>query len=255
MRAGRSLSETQMQTDAYSGVPTDFTQYLQKFGAQIEQSTADKIADKEVGWTFNDLEEEAVYDMRRTQNISFWKGVLRKKRITNSRSTKTEDIYFTQGIWNQAGKELALGRTTTSLTAKDLVKLMKHAFSGNESGDKKLIIYGSDFLEAVENVEFTKNVTVGAKSQVYGLEFNSIISKFGTLLGVHDKTLDDMGMADKAFILDANFLRKWTQGFKTHNIDFKSNAEKDVDGRSLIEVCGLVLKNPNAHSRVALGAF
>lgn len=255
MRAGRALSETQIQTDAYNGVPTDFTQYLQKFGAQIEESTLMKLADKEVGWSFSDQEEEALYDMRRTQNVTFWKGIFKKLRIKNSRSEKAEDIFFTRGIWNQAGKEIALGATATTLTASKLTKLMKHAFTGNESGKQKLIIMGSDFLEALENVEYTKNITVGDKKQAYGLEFNSIISKFGTLLGVHDKTLDDMGMADKAFILDANFLRKWTMGWKAKDLDFKSDGTKDVDGRTMQEICGLVLKNPKAHSRVALGAF
>jgi hypothetical protein len=132
---------------------------------------------------------------------------------------------------------------------------MKHSFTGNESGNKKLFIYGSDLLEAIENVEYTKNVTVGAKQQAYGLEFSSIVSKFGTLLGIHDKTLDDMGMGDKGFVLDADFLRKWSMGWNVKDLDFKTNGEKDVDGRSLIETCGLVLKNPNAHSRVALGTF
>ena len=113
MRAGRALSETQLQTDAYSGNPTDLGQYMQKFGAQIEESTMRKIVDTEVDWTFSDLEEEAVYDMRRTQNISFWLGEKNKLHITNSRSKKAEDIYFTEGIWSQAGKQIALGATTT----------------------------------------------------------------------------------------------------------------------------------------------
>ena len=255
MVAGSALGETQMQTDCYNGVPVDSEQYLQIFCAQIEESEMEKMADKEVRWNFSDLEEEALYKMRRAQNISFWKGKKRKLNLKNSRASKSEDIYFCGGIWNQAGKEIELGATASTLTSKDLVKLMKHAFTGNESGKKKLIIYGSDFLEAVENVEFTKNVTLGAKQQEYGLEFSSIISKFGTLLGVHDKTLDDMGMADKAFILDADFLRKWTMGWKVKDLDFKSNGEKNVDGRTYTEICALVLKNPQAHSRVALGSF
>lgn len=257
MRAGRALSEKQLQTDAYSGNPVDQTQYLQKFGAQIEESTMRKIADTEVDWSFTDMEEEAVYDMRRTQNITYWQGEKNKLHIPNSRSkSKAEDIYFTEGIWSQAGSEIELGATTVKLLTPDkIVKLMKASFTGNESGTKKLLIYGSVFLEALENVEYTKNVQVGTKSQAYGLEFSSIISKFGTLLGIHDKTLDDMGMADKAFVLDADFLRKWTMGWNVRDLDFKSNGEKDVDGRSLIETSALVLKNPKAHMRVALNTF
>ena len=255
MRAGRALSETQIQTDAYNGVPTDFEQFLQKFGCQIEESTLMKMADKEVAWTFSDQEEEALYDMRRTQNVTYWKGKKTKIRIKNSRSEKAEDIYFTQSIWTQAGKEIALGAVAGALTPKDLTKLMKHAFTGNESGKKKLLVMGSDFLESLENVEWTKNIRVGEKSVAFGLEFDSIISRFGTLLGVHDKTLDDMNMADKAFILDADFLRKWTLGWKTKDLDKKTSGESDVDARAMQEICGLILKNPKAHSRVALTAF
>ena len=41
-------------------------------------------------------------------------------------------------------------------------------------------------------------------------------------------------------------------GWTTHKFDFKKSGDKDAEGRSLVEICGLVLKNPNAHSRVYL---
>lgn len=249
-RAGRAGSETQIQTDAYSGVPTDFMQYLQKFMSQIEESTLMKITDKEVDWNFSDIEEEAIYDMKRTQNISFWKGVRSKLRIKNSRSNKAEDVYFTGGIWNQAGKDFDFNGVDP--TVATLVSMMKTAFTGNASAKTKLFIAGSDTIEKFESITFNQVVYPGTRKQAFGLEFSSIVSKFGTLLVIHDQTLDDMGMADKGFILDADFLRKWTFGWKVNDFDFKKSGQGDVDGRSLIEICGLVLKNPDAHVRVTL---
>ena len=74
-------------------------------------------------------------------------------------------------------------------------------------------------------------------------------------MAVHDQSLDDIGMADKGFILDPNFLRKWTMGWRVNEFDFRKSGQADSDGRGLMEICGLVLKNPNAHSRVSLSAF
>lgn len=249
-RGGRAGAETQIQTDAYIGVPTDFPQFLQKFMAQVEMSDIFQRADKEVDWEFTDAEEEAVFDMKRVQNVTFWQGVRRRIRYKNDHIQKPEDIYFTEGIWTQAGKDFTFGGVP--IDSKNLVSLMKHAFTGNASGKKKLLICGSDFLEALEQVEYSKVVYVGSKMQAYGLEFNSIVSKFGTLLSAHDQSLDDMGMSDKAFILDADFLRKWTMGWRVNEFDFRKSGQSDADGRGLMEICGLVLKNPKAHSRVSL---
>lgn len=252
-RAGRAGSETQIQTDPYSGVPTDFEQYLQKFMAQVELSEIFQRADKEVDWEFTDAEEEAIFDMKRVQNVTYWKGVRGRVKTKNAHTNKAEDVYFTEGIWTQGGKEFSFEGQDPD--EKSLVTLMKHAFTGNASGKTKLIICGSDLLEKLEQVEYQKIIYVGKKKQAYGIEFNEIISKFGTLMAVHDQSLDDIGMADKGFILDPNFLRKWTMGWRVNDFDFRKSGQADSDGRGLMEICGLVLKNPNAHSRVSLSAF
>lgn len=250
IRAGRAGSETQIQTDPYSAVPTKFLQYLQKFMAQVEVSTLFERAKKEVKWTFNDQEEEAVFDMRRTMNVSFWLGVRWKIVQKNANNKKAEDVFFTEGIWTQAGKEFTF--SGVAVTADSIVALMKHSFTGNNSSKRKTFIVGSDLLEALEKVEYTKVVYVGSKVQAHGIEYTTIVSKFGTLNLAHDQTLDDMGMADKGFVLDVDFLRKWTFGWRVQDFDFRKSGQSDSDGRALIEICGLVLRNPDAHSRVSL---
>ena len=247
-RAGRAGSESQIQTDPYSGIPTKEKQFMQKFMAQIEQTTFFDMADKEVEWTFSDKEEEALFDMRRTMNLSFWYGKRKMRVLQNSRSQVDEETYFTGGIWNMAGKEYSFSGLT--IDESNIVGMMKAAFVGNASSKKKLFIVGSDLLEKFEQVSFTRVVYVGTRQQAYGLEFSSVISKFGTLLVVHDQTLNDLGWSDRGFILDADFLKKWTMGWRVNNIDFKGSGQSDKDGRTLIEPCGLILKNPEAHMRV-----
>jgi len=249
IRAGRAGSETQIQTDAYSGVPSNIPQFLQKFMAQVEMTELFKRADAEVDWGFTDAEEEAIFDMKRVANVTFWRGVRRRITSKNSRTKRAEDIYFTEGIWTQAGKEFSFGGN--AIDANSIVTLMKESFTGNASGKKKIFIVGSDLLERFEQVEYTRVVYVGAKMQAYGLEFSTIISKFGTLLVAHDQSLDDIGWADKGFVLDPDFLRKWTMGWRVKDFDFRSSGQSDSDGRGLMEICGLVLKNPKAHVRVS----
>lgn len=247
-RAGRAGSESQIQTDAYSGIPTPSTQYMQKFMAQIEQTTFFKMSDKEADWTFNDQEEEAIFDMKRTMNLSFWYGKKRMIVVQNARSNKPEEVYFTGGVWNMAGKEYSF--SGLPVDENNIVGLMKAAFVGNASSKKKVFIVGSDLLEKFEQVDYRKVVYVGTRQQAYGLEFSSIISKFGTLLVIHDQTLNDLGWSDRGLVLDADFLKKWSMGWRVNNIDFRGSGQSDSDGRTLIEPCGLTLKNPEAHMRV-----
>ena len=118
IRAGRAHNEIDIQTSPYACVPTPHTQFLQTFKAQVEESTLMKIADKEVDWAFSDLEEEAVYDMKRGMNKSFWKGA--KRRIYDA---SKKEIYLTGGIWWQAGKTFTYGKSADSLQLDEDMQL------------------------------------------------------------------------------------------------------------------------------------
>ncbi len=252
---GRAASERQISTDAYSGVPTDVEQYLQKFIAQVEMTDIFQKADKEVKWTFSDAEEEAIFDMKRKMNLSFWLSGKNRKKFKNAHSTKEEDVFTTEGIWNQAGKDYSFGG---AVTPAKMTELMKMAFTGTNSGKRKLLICGSDALEDLENLYlnstngYTANIKVGGRKAAYGIEFTEYISKFGTLMVTHDQSLNDLGMSGNAFILDPDFLRKWTMGWRVTNFDLRKSAQSDSDARGLMEICGLVLKNPKAHVRVSI---
>ena len=64
VRMGKACGELDVQTGRFNNIPMPETQYCQNFMIQVEQSTFDKIAAKEVNWNFSDIEEDGVYDMR-----------------------------------------------------------------------------------------------------------------------------------------------------------------------------------------------
>jgi hypothetical protein len=250
VRLGRAGSERQIATSPYAGVPTDFELYLQKFMSQVEMSTIFERAEKEVNWTFNDAEQESIFDMKRLINASMYLGDKSRLRIANQHAQTPEDTYFTGNIWEQAGKAYDFGGIAPD--RKSIVNFMKEGFTGNSSSKKKLLLCGCDLLEALESVDYNNVVMVGSQSQIYGVEFSSVISFFGKAMAVHDNTLDDIGWGDRGLLLDPDFLVKYTMGWKTQNFDLRKSAQSDADGRMIMEICGFGLKNPKAHMTVTL---
>lgn len=248
IRAGRAHNEIDMQTTTYACVPTKKTQYLQIFRAQIEESTLQKISDKEADWTFSDLEEEAIFDMKRGMNKSFWLGA---RKIIYDKSNK--EVYLTGGIWWQAGKTFAYGTSSSDLqfTESMLVDLMKKAFTGNAGNKTKIFIMGSDLMANLSKIKRDRIVNDDKVVTKYGVKFKEIETNFGTLWCVHDESLDEMGFADKGLIFDANYLRKISvYELKTKDLDLRKAGTKDVDARTISEISGLVLQNPDAHVKV-----
>lgn len=248
IRAGRAHNELDMKTTTYACVPTKRKQYLQIFRAQIEQSTLEKIADKEADWQFTDLEEEAVFDMKRGMNKSFWLGVPRLIHDTEGR-----DVYLTGGIWWQAGKAFAYGTSVSDLqfTKEMLIDLTRIAFTGNAGNKVKIWITGSELMSNLSKITYDKVLNDEKIFVKYGIRFKEVSTNFGTLWLVHDESLDEMGMSDKGLIFDADYLRKYSiYSLKVKDLDLRAAGDKDVDARTISEISGLVLQNPEAHVKV-----
>ena len=248
IRAGRAHNEVDMKTTTYACVPTKRQQYLQIFRAQIEQSTLQKIADKEADWEFSDLEEEAIFDMRRGMNKSFWLGVPRLIHDADN-----QDIYLTGGIWWQAGRTFAYGTSAADLrfTREMLVDMSRTAFTGNAGNKVKIFIVGSELMGNLSKITYEKVMNDEKVFTKYGIRFKEIVNNFGTLWLVHDESLDEMGMSARGLIFDADYLRKYAiYTLKTRDLDLRASGDKDVDARTISEISGLILQNPEAHVRV-----
>jgi hypothetical protein len=249
-RAGRAASEMQIRTDIFTSMPTKETQYLQKFIAEIEESTFFDKADKEVKWNMNDITERALLEYRREVNNSYWKGVKRLLKTKNKYNRKLEDTYYTEGLWYLAGGDFSFGGVAP--TAQTLVDLMRAAFDGPSSSDTKMLLASSDFMTAMEKVQYNQVIYPGERKQLFGFNLSSVISKFGELLVFHDKSLNEVGLGGYAFVLDPNYLTKWTMGWRSIPVDNVANGDADSKSRILTEACGLTLKNRDAHLRVSL---
>ena len=149
VRMGRAASELDVQSPQFEALPKKSRNLCQIFKMQVEQSTLQRLANKEVGWTMSDQEEAAVYDMRLGMEKSYLFGVARQMWDP----IKKEYIFFTGGIWGQAGKSFFL-ESTTEINADVMIELMRQAFTGNAGSKRKILIGGSGLISRISKLDY-----------------------------------------------------------------------------------------------------
>lgn len=260
IRMGKACAELDVQTGRFNNLPLAEIQYCQNFMIQIEQSTFDKLAAKEVDWDFSDLEEDALYDMRLAMENTFLFGV--KRKITHALKGSLQ--WFTGGIWYMAGKDIEVGEydadtEETIITQSHLVDIAKDLFVGTGVGEKQKIIFcGSEMLAALSKIK-TENSNemfqMNGEAESWGLKFKSWSTNFGELLVIHHEMFDYNGMSDCGFALDPTYLCKRTHiGWGRHLLDLKSAGVRNTDAVVLQEVCCLYLRYAKAHARLKLAS-
>lgn len=245
VRMGRAASELDVQTPQFEALPQKSQNYCQIFKMQIEQSTLQKIANKEVGWTFSDQEEAAIYDMRLGMEKNFLFGV--KSRVEDP--GKHETIMLTGGIWDQAGGEFHYKKS--SLTQKAMISMMRQAFTGNAGNKRKVLIGGSGLIELLNQMEQTKVVMAGENIVKWGIDFSEMHSKFGKLYILLSEVFDECGMEYNGMIIDPEYLQKYSHiPFTTEQLNLKQAGVRNTDALVLTEASCMTLRYPKAHLRI-----
>ncbi len=246
VRMGRAASELDVQSPQFEALPMKSRNLCQIFKMQVEQSTLQRLANKEIGWTMSDQEEAAVYDMRLGMEKSFLFGTARQLWDNN----KKEYVYFTGGIWNQAGKEHYI-ESATELTVSDMVELMRKAFTGNAGSKRKILIGGSELISRISKLDYTRVITAGQHVSKWGIDFTELRSKFGCLYVLLSEVFDEVGMENCGIVIDPEYIQKYTHiPFSTEQLNLKKSGVRNVDALVMTEASCLVLRYPKAHMRV-----
>ena len=263
VRMGKSCGELDVQTGRFNNLPTSEVQYCQNFMIQVEQSTFDKLAAKEVDWNFSDLEEDTIYDMRLAMENTYLFGDMGKiNHVTKDGMAQ----WFTKGLWWMAGKDIEIGHIATAedlkkdynegdvvITDNELVDISKDLFVGTGIGNKrKVIIAGSDVVTALSKIKSEK-FRLKDSVEVWNMKFKSWETDFGELDVIHSELFDLNGMSDSAFALDPEFLKKKVHLSWARNVlDLKKAGIRNTDAVVIQEVACLYLTNPKAHARLKL---
>ena len=255
VRMGKACGELDVQTGRFNNIPTAEIQFCQNFMIQVEQSTFDKIADKEVDWNFSDIEEDGIYDMRLSQENTYLFGA---KNVIHHTTKNGMATWFTGGIWYMAGKDIEVGtwdatNSCAVISDDNLVDITKDLFVGTGIGNKRKVLFcGSDMLSAFSKIKSDK-FRLKDTVEVWNLKFKSWDTDFGEVLTIHHELLDANGMSDCGFALDPEYLTKKTHVSWSRNIlDLKKAGIRNTDAVVIQEVACLYLRYAKAHARLRL---
>lgn len=244
-RLGRAATQLDVQSPQFSVLPRKQSNFCQIFKMQVEQSVIMKLSHKEIGWDFTDQQEAAVYDMRMGMERQFLFGQKMKVFDRN----KQESVLLTQGIWEQAGKEIRadLG----SLDAKALVDILRKTFTENSGSRRKILIAGSDVIAALNKIDAQRVITARDQVTCWGIDFSELISKFGRLYVVFSEVFDSMGMAGNGIIIDPEYIQKHVFiPMNAERLDLRGSGQRNTEAVVLTEASCLTLRYPEAHARL-----
>lgn len=246
VRMGRAAAELDVQTAQYVAMPHKNNNYCQIFKAQVEQSTYQKIANKEAGWNFSDQEEAAVMDMRLGMEKNFIFG--HKGKIYDT--VKREDIMLTGGIWYQAGKDFNYD-IAPGFDFDSLVALGREAFTGCLGSSKKLLIGGSKLIESLHRIDHQRVLSGTDVMTRWGLDFTEIVTKFGRLYVLISEVFDQCGHENDGMVIDPEYITKYVHvPFSAEKLNLRQSGVRNTDAVVLTEASCLVLRNPKAHIRI-----
>jgi len=251
VRLGTCKNELDAQTAAYGIVPVKDYNYLQIFMAQAEEGTFQKLHEKEAEWSFSDYEAQNIYDMRARMEYSYLFGV--RSKFTDVVNSK--ERYMCGGLTRFISTTLEYGTGGSDRTVDNptVINWMKSIFTGNSGSDRRIVFMGDSFAANMMKAETVQRQIDAKKTEiVLGVKFNLIESNFGQLLCRHHPLLDlTVGWAEKAIVLDLNYIEKHTwKPLSARQLDLKGSGQRNVIATVLEETSGPVLRYPLVHALI-----
>lgn len=248
---GRASAETDVLSPAVEYLPKKKHGYCQIFKCQISMSNYAKMADKEIKWDLNEIEEEALFDFRRRQEVSFLRGLGGKTYDP----VKKKWIYTTNGLINSISNTHTVYAGAQDGNAQ-IIELAKHVFVGNSGSTERFAIAGSEAIARLSKLQGIQKTQDAVKTEViFGITWSKIVTNFGTINLAPDPELNEIGLSDRMIVIDPQFLKKkQVVNFERQQIDGKEHAITNGDLVVFTEAAGLAVYNPNVHSVVIVSA-
>lgn len=285
VRMAKSCSESKAQTSRAHSYPTSEKGCVQNFMLQIEQTEFDRMTKKRVSWDFDDIVDWNMRDYKVVKELTYMFSV---GGLDRHLSNEGEDNYTMLGLWWQAGRELEIGHIVldasgnvvweddkdgnqptlvgetykyadgtdavekVEIDGKDLVRFNKAAFIGNGGSQVKYLIAGANVVEAFDNIKGKQYENKDIVTE-NNLTIQNFKTSFGTIKLVYDKLFDICGMANAAFMLDKQYLRKVEfQSMTKTQLKLKESGQRNSHGVVLQEVNAVYLQYADAHAQVWL---
>lgn len=256
-RTGKAHHELDVQTVPFSAWPNKTENYCQIFKTQVEAGVIYQLQNKEFNWTPSINERLAMDDMKMTTEASFLFG--EKSKIYapyNMDADESGYIYTTGGVVHEIKKAIDYDKTS-GISEKFFSGALKSIFTGNGGSRRRIAFMGSGFTENVNNIDSVKR-QLGAKEHAvaWGMDWDEIVSPFGSLLCMRHEVLDLYGWEDLCIVLDINNVSKVSfSGLERMVLDLKKSGQRNVDAAVITEIAGTEVYYPSTHAIIKPQGF
>lgn len=247
IRMGQAKSELAISTEPFALYPHLSWQYCQNFMAQIEESTFQRLTEKEVNWGFTNFEAVNILSMKMEMELSMLFGQGGEYQIGN------DHTYFTRGITRDIENVLEYGTSSSgdrTITKAQYNSWLKEVFDGNNGSASRLLFAGSGLIKSLSQVDdFYKGIGTITKDLTLGVDVRRIDTYFGTLDIVLAPLFKEAGWEDHGIILDLEHVTKHEfVPLSVTELDLKKSGQKNADARVIQEVSALTLRYPDCHA-------
>jgi hypothetical protein len=249
LRLGTAASEKQAQTEIFAMNPSTRKNYCQIHMAQVEESVIHGLHKKKVDMDFGVYKEQTLWDFKRSMELTNLWGT--KGKFVNK---KNELVYTSDGLWNQLEQEY--NYSATGMTDAEWVRLTRKIFEGNNGADRRLLLAGPAFMEAIASVSsYTKQLEAKSVELVHGIKVHRIETNFGELLIKPMGELFRGAHVGDGMVLDmAYIVKKVFEPLQTQALDLDHTGQRRVKAQRIIENYCLFAENLPAHCKLTPGA-
>lgn len=250
---GRAHNELDTTSPDLEFLPKEKHGYAQIFKTEITISNFAIMADKEVKWDLTEIEQEAMYDWKKTKERAFLFGKMSKVYTSDGKEVFRTGGIFREVLANQNYLPVLVhgGVTTKDAADAEFIDMMEKIFVGNNGSKERFMFAG-----AVAINRLTKMMAKGISKQqdamktetVQGITWTKIVSNFGTLNLIHHPLFDESPYGEFALVADPQFIRK-KEVLPVDRQEVDGREHLIVNGKIVIfsETSGLAVYNPNAH--------
>jgi len=239
-RLGNAKTELDAQTTSVFALPAQDFNYAQTFMAQIERSVIESKYNKLSGYSFQDKVRQVIYDMRSSMERSLIAGV-------KAKTTVGSDIHYTaDGLLPKisntfsfgTGNTVSGGYTSSNVSVEHVIDMLEQAFAGNAGSDNRLLLGSKEFISALSKIDkYDRNLQSEGNTILHGVQVRRLVSDFGVVDVKHSKAMDELGLAQKAIILDLDHIYKHElESMSVEELDLnKSGSRRTQDAMRMVE--------------------
>lgn len=243
IRIGNAKSENDAQTTPYTTFPQKTYNYCQIHMAQIEEGAYLALHAKEVNWDITDYRMQAIYDLRRSFELTSLFGARGYKYDPVGEDWK----YFSGGMYRYASG--AINYTPGALTDRTFNAWARDIFTGNAGSDRRILFAGKTLINEMASVSsIQKQIEAKGTEVVFGVKFNMIETNFGTLAVKHHDLFNDVGWEDKGMVLDVNNIERHVfKPMSSQKIDLIGSGQKNANAYKIDEAFCVATRYPATH--------